>query len=80
MCFNRWYKNKTDMITEQLVCEKCFDDLTTTHCGACCEKYNYTELDHKTGCGFGDDFFCKSCVVSINSIINSIDYDPDEYR
>lgn len=76
MCFNRYYENETDMVTEQLVCDKCFDDLTTSYCYSCTETYHYTELEHKKGGRWGGgDFYCKSCVVSISSK----NYNPDEY-
>lgn len=76
MCFNRYYENETDMVTEQLVCDKCFDDLTTSYCYSCSETYPYTEMEHKKGGRWGGgDFYCKSCVVSISSK----NYNPDEY-
>ena len=77
-----WYRyasNEYEMIKEQLFCELCIEDYTTSRCKACSETYKYTEMKYKTGGRFGEDnnsFFCIACI----KYINSVEIDPDEYN
>lgn len=80
-----WYRHHSsvcDMITEQLFCENCFDEFTGHECKGCSEYYPYSQMTYKEGGAFGealycyDQFFCKSCVDDIESIL----YDTDEYK
>lgn len=82
MGWNRWHSSVTNMITEQLWCENCYKDCVGNECKGCSEYYSYTEMTYKEGGAFGealycyDQYFCKSCITHINSV----DYDPDEYK
>ena len=78
----RYHSSVADMITEQLWCEDCYTWNTGHECKGCNEYHSYTEMTYKEGGGFGealyyyDQYFCKECVDDINSI----DYNPDEYK
>ena len=72
-----WYRfhfGVEDMIQEQLFCEECISEYTTSKCKGCSETYKYTEMEYRDGGAFGealyghDDFFCKPCIVNINNV------------
>jgi hypothetical protein len=82
MGWNRYYSTKDDMLTEQMFCGNCYDNYVYSNCKSCGEKYPYTEMEYKNGGAFGKatyeytNYFCEDCVNNINSV----DYDPAEYR
>ena len=74
MGWNRLHFTEKEMITEQLFCEDCIEEYTTSKCKGCSDTYKYTDMEYRDGGNFGealyghDDFFCKSCIKHINSL------------
>lgn len=75
MGWNRYHLNEDEMITEQLFCEDCIEEYTTSKCKGCSETYKYTEMKYRNGGNFGEalyghnDFYCIPCITQINSIV-----------
>jgi hypothetical protein len=70
MAWNKYYQNKSDMITEQLLCKTCADHYCYQNCNGCSQVYSYTELifyKPSDYCAQWASVYCNQCDTSINN-------------
>ena len=83
-CWNR-YKQ---CVTDELICEECWEQNTKIECVACCESFTYDKVKLKPeiwpwgSCLDGpySNFFCQGCIKDITEGVESGRYGgPDDY-